>query len=174
MWIVYRALALTRAFGIVHRISILLMNNIFHVLHFQPFCMFSTSSLGVPAERRAWRKQFLIVADVTQCQDLFSIFIASKTEMVNFSLFSQASMGYCMKYFLKWDFRLRITPWSMGWIFDVIFYERNISSIELKLSTSGYVGQLSKIKRISFFLCSSFPITGVPHGISWMSSTLSD
>ena len=40
-------------------------------------------------------------------------------------------------------FNALITPWSIGWVFEVVLGGKNINFIALRLSTLGWIGHLS-------------------------------
>ena len=74
-------------------------------------------------------------ADVNNC-------IASKTDVLGNVFFMPTALTSLSMIFLRYsDFRERITPCSIGWVFEVLFGGRNASSTAFKPSIIGCAEQ---------------------------------
>ena len=79
---------------------------------------------------------------------LESLSMCMASRMLNFGmplLLSKAPMMHRRRMVWYFAFKLRITPWSIGWVMDMVFFGRKTTVIGFRFSLCGCAGQMSGI-----------------------------
>ena len=97
-------------------------------------------------------RQFVNVISGMEFNAFVSMDIALRIENLgNWFPFSQASICFLTVRERYFALRDRMIPWFIGWLIDVVFGGRKISSTQLSAGTSGWAGLLSIITVIFLF-----------------------
>ena len=105
----------------------------------------------IVAEILTCSKQFVIVVVDTWSQALPSMYMASKILNLGMALLlSEAVVMWRTRMVQYFAFKLRMTPWYIGWVMKVVYFVRKITLIAFRFSISECVGQLSMIITIFY------------------------
>ena len=111
-----------------------------------------------------FRQQFFMVNSDTSDRTDCNSYIAYNSEVCgSFFFMPTARISRFMIFLRYFPFRERITPWCIGWGFDVVFRGRNTSSMAFNPSTIGCAGQLSTMRTILPFSFSNFLSSSFTH-----------
>ena len=117
-------------------------------------------SLDIPA---FW-KQFTIVSGVSASQAETNICIPWRIEIFGRVLFfSRLPMTLQTTFLRYFAFNERITPWSIGWVCEVMLGGRKNNLIAFKFSMCGWAGQLSITKATLFSSQANFRSSSLTH-----------